>query len=77
MKSALKARSICVVPVITVIIVIRAHKNVNRGWLDRIFLNCGWLGPRSDEPVGRSRDEVKDLTVSGDEKIFLKTPIAC
>ncbi len=31
-----------------------------------------------DEPVlGRSRDEAKDVTVSGDDKIFHKTPIAC
>ncbi len=42
-KSALKARLLCVVPVITVDIVIHAHVNFNRGWLDRVFLNCGWL----------------------------------
>ncbi len=39
----LKARPLCVVPVITVIIVIHAHLNFNRSWLDRVFLNCGWL----------------------------------
>ncbi len=39
----LKARPLCVVPLITVIIVIHAHLNFNRGWLDRVFLNCGWL----------------------------------
>ncbi len=38
-----KARLLCVVPVITVVIVIHAHVNFNRGWLDRVFLNCGWL----------------------------------
>ncbi len=43
-----KARLLCVVPVITVVIVIHAHVNFNRGWLDRVFLNCGWLD-RGDE----------------------------
>ncbi len=42
-----KSALLCVVPVITVIIVIHAHQypsiNFNRGWLDRVFLNCGWL----------------------------------
>ncbi len=38
-----------VVPVITVIIVIHAQLNFNRGWLDRVFLNCGWLD-RGESP---------------------------
>ncbi len=49
-KSALKARLLCVVPVITVDIVIHAHVNFNRGWLDRVFLNCGWLDRGTETP---------------------------
>ncbi len=52
-------RSLCVVPVITVVIVIHPHLNFNCGWLDRVFLNCGWLDRGGIWVLGAFKMDVK------------------
>ncbi|KAL0197592.1 hypothetical protein M9458_006132, partial [Cirrhinus mrigala] len=70
MKSALQARSLCVVPETTVITVICAHAKVNCGWLNRVFLNRGWLycsaqpaAPKSIFAMSQCTSDSEFLTV--------------
>lgn len=42
--------ALCVAADITVMIIIRAHQNIKRGWLDCVFPNRGWLD-RSGERI--------------------------